>query len=188
MLIALATGTSDERWAAARSAAELPDGAGVLGRAFSGEKDLRVREAILTGLVRLRSPESVLALLPHLRSDDANLRTGSLDALRTMPEVVAPHLPALLADRDADVRLLACELARSLASAEAARLLCDVLEMESEGNVAAAAVEVIAEIGSPDDLPVLARCADRFRGDPFLSFAIKIASERIGAAPSPPRG
>ncbi len=187
VLIALATGGSDERRAAARSAAELPEGADVLGKAFSRESDPRVREAILSGLVRLRSPESVLALLPHLRSDDANLRTGALDALRAMADIVAPHLPALLADRDADVRLLACELARSLANAEATRLLCEVLGVEREGNVAAAAVEVIAEIGSPDALPVLARCADRFRGDPFLDFAIKIASERIGAALPPPR-
>ena len=187
-LAALTRGTSEERWAAARTAADLPGGADALGQALADEKDPRVREAILTALARLRSPEGVRAVLRHLRSDDAHLRTGALDVLRTMPEAVGPHLAALLADRDADVRLLACELVRSQAGAEATRLLCDVLETEREANVVAAAVEVLAEIGSPDAVPVLARCADRFRDDPFLGFAITIASERVGAAPPPPRG
>ena len=80
-----------------------------------------------------------------------------------MPQACRPHLPALLADSDADVRLLSCELARGLPDDEANRLLCDLLERETEKNVCAAAVEVLAEIGRPEALPALARCADALR-------------------------
>ena len=90
----------------------------------------------------------------------------------------------LLADPDADVRLLSCELARGLPDDEANRLLCELLEVETEKNVCAAAVEVLAEIGRPEALPSLTRCATRFDGDPFIAFSIKVATERIVAPPS----
>ena len=175
----LGEGTSEQRWAAVRAAAERPDGLTLLAAALGRESDPRVREAIFTGLARLPSPESAAVVVPHLRSDDANLRTGAIDALRAMPQACQPHLPALLADSDADVRLLSCELARGLADEEANRLLCDLLEREIEKNVCAAAIEVLAEIGRPEALPSLARCGTRFSGDPFITFSLKVATERI---------
>jgi HEAT repeat protein len=175
----LGEGTSEQRWAAVRAAAERPDGLTLLAAALGRESDPRVREAIFTGLARLASPESAAVVVPHLRSDDANLRTGAIDALRAMPQACQPHLPALLADSDADVRLLSCELARGLPDEEANRLLCDLLERETEKNVCAAAIEVLAEIGRPEALPSLARCGTRFSGDPFITFSLKVATERI---------
>ena len=40
---------------------------------------------------------------------------------------------------------------------------------------------MLAEIGRPEALPSLARCATRFAGDPFIAFSIKVATERIVA-------
>lgn len=180
---ALATGTPDERWAAARAVADAPDAVEVLGRALEVEEDPRVREAILTSLARQGTPEALAAILPHLRSDDANLRAGVLDALRLMPNALTPQLPDLLADADADVRLLACDLARGLPVADSTGLLCGLLTRDPEANVCAAAVEVLAEIAGPDALPAIEGCVRRFPGDPFLPFAVRIAAERIGARP-----
>ena len=151
------------------------------------ERNSRVREAIFTSLARISQTESVELVIPHLRSDDAHLRTGALDALRAMKNVVWPYVPQLLHDRDADVRLLACELARNLPSEEAARLLCELLDAELEPNVCASAVEVLAEVGGPEALPSLARCEDRFRGTPFLEFSIKITADRIRSQSSQQR-
>jgi HEAT repeat protein len=173
---------------AARAAAEVPGGVAALGGALTRETDPRVREAIFTGLARLGTGESAAAVLPYLRSDDAQLRIGALDALRAMPEAVAPHVPGLLADADPDVRVLACELARGLEAAEAIRALCDCLACEPEANVCGAAVEVLAEIGGPEALPELAACAERFQADPFLSFSIKVAAQRIGSQAPERRG
>jgi HEAT repeat protein len=180
----LIEGTSDERWAAARAAAERPGGVTVLSSALSRENDPRVREAIFTGLARIATAESAAAVVPYLRSDDASLRTCAIDALRAMPGAAASHLPRLLADPDADVRLLSCELARGLPDEDANRLLCELLEEETEKNVCAAAVEVLAEIGRPEALPSLTRCATRFVADPFIAFSIKVAIDRIVAPPS----
>jgi HEAT repeat protein len=178
---ALGEGTREQRWSAVRAAAEQPDGLVLLADALSREGDPRVREAIFTGLARLATPESAAVVVPYLRSDDANLRSGAIDALRAMPQACRPHLPALLADGDADVRLLSCELARGLPDEEANRLLCDLLERESGKNVCAAAIEVLAEIGRPEALPSLMRCGSRFSGDPFIAFSVKVATERIAA-------
>jgi hypothetical protein len=96
-----------------------------------------------------------------------------------MPDAVAAHIPRLLKDDDADVRLLACELVRNQPAA--ATMLGEVLATEREANVCAAAIEVLAEAGGPELLPLLAECAARFPNDPFLAFAVRVASERIGS-------
>jgi len=39
---------------------------------------------------------------------------------------------------------------------------------------------VLAELGKPEALPDLGRCAERFASDAFIAFAIKVATDRIG--------
>lgn len=175
----LTGGTADERWSAARSAAILPGGIEALGAALGTETDARVRVAIFTSLARVASPASVEAVLPCLRADDANLRAGALDALRAMSRAVLPRLPELLNDADTDVRILSCEIARCLAPAEATPLLCDLLDRETEANVCAAAVDVLAEIGQAGAEPALRRCAERFPQAAFIGFAVTVALQRL---------
>jgi HEAT repeat protein len=183
----LRAGTADERWSAARAlgtigdAAQMADGIAALEGALRTEADPNVREAIFTSLVRIGGQDSVAAIIPCLRVDDAQLRGGALDALRAMIGVVGPVLPMLLADPDADVRVLTCDLTRDLPAADATRLLCDVLARETEANVCAAAVDVLAEIGEAEALPYLRACAERFSDATFLGFAVRIAVRRIVA-------
>lgn len=177
----LANGSDDERWSAVRSAPSLPDALPLLSDALSREHVPRIREAIFTALAKIGSSESAAVALPYIRSDDASARTAAIDALRAMPTAAAGHLPALLTDNDADVRLLACEIARVLPTDEASRTLGALIEREDNPNVCAAAVEVLAEAGSAASLPILARCAERFPDDPFLTFAVNIARDRIGS-------
>ena len=176
----LTEGTIDQRWSAVRAAADRPEGVALPAAALPRESDPGVREAIFTGLARAATAESAAAVVPYLRSEDASLRTAAIDALRAMPGATRPHMASLLGDPDADVRLLSCELARGLPEDEANRLLGDLLLRETEKNVAASAVEVLAEIGRPEVLPALDACAERFAGDEFLLFSIKVASDRIG--------
>ena len=184
ILTGLAAADPEGRWRAARAAAELPDAAAALAAALPRETDSRVREAMFTSLARIGTRDSIAGMLPMLRSDDAALRTGALDALRS--SVIATHelLPLLLNDPDIDVRILSCELARGLPSDAASRSLCALLDREVEINVCAAAIEVLAEVGNHTALPALARCAQRFPQAPFLAFAIKLATDRITAAGS----
>jgi HEAT repeat protein len=185
----LAEGTTDERWAAARALGG-GDARAVraLASALPDEPDRRVREAILTGLARAGTAEALDAVLPLLRSDDAERRTAALDAMRAMPGATLLRLPELLDDADPDVRLLACELARQAPGDQAQDLLCALLERDPEVNVCAAAVEVLAEVGDARALPALQRCAERHGGAPFLGYAIKAATHRIASQAAPPGG
>lgn len=139
---------------------------------------------MLTSLARINSSESVETILALLRSDDASLRTGALDTLRAMGIAIREHLPKLLTDADSDIRVLSCEIARGLPGPEATRVLCELLASEREANVCGAAIDVLAEVGEAEALPVLAQCATRFQDTPFLVFAIKIATDRILAQPT----
>ncbi len=178
----IAAADAADRWAAARALADHPAGVLALADALSRETDVRVREAIFAGLSRAATRQSAEAVLPCLRSDDASLRTGALDALRAMPMAALPLLPQLLIDPDPDVRLLTCEVVRALPPADACALLVALLDRETEVNVCAAAVEVLSEAGDASALPALRRCAERFADAPFLGFAIKVAAQRLQAS------
>src|SRR5262245_7798281 len=71
---ALARGSDQERWAAARTLADLPGAAPVIGEALGREKNPRVREALFTSLARIGTPECVETALPHLGSSDSLVR------------------------------------------------------------------------------------------------------------------
>ncbi len=186
----LCSGTADERRSAARAISDLVhpgtigdsrlfDGTKALGEALKTETDLRVREAIFTSLVRIGGGQSVDVVVSCLRTDDAQLRTGALDAMRAMMPSVRPILPELLVDPDTDIRILTCDLVRELPAADATRLLCEVLARETNANVCAAAVDVLADIGEAEALPFLQACSGRFDDVTFLTFAISYAMERI---------
>jgi HEAT repeat protein len=186
-LPSLASVSADERWVAARAAGD-PAAIPSLAEALGGESDARVREAIFTALARIATSESANVVLPYLRLDDANTRTGAMDALRAMPDACRPYLPGLLADADPDVRLLACDLVRDAGGADGPRWLCALIETEPQANVCAAAVEALGEIGDATAAPSLSRCAERFPDDPFLGFAIKVVADRLRRVSPAPRG
>lgn len=175
----------DERWAAARAAADDPGSVAALIAALGREQDSHVREVMFTSLAKLATPEAVEHVLSLLRSDDAKLRTGALDALRLMIGGMPQLLPRLLADADADVRILSCELARHLPGPEATPVLCALLEREPDENVCAAAIDVLAEVGNVAAIPALEACGLRFRHLPFMGFAIRIAIDRISSQTRP---
>jgi HEAT repeat protein len=169
----------EARWNAARSlgghAACVPE----LAAALSREQVPRVREAIMTALMRVGDEASVLALLPYLRSQDAGQRGTAIEALQALPEAILPFMPMLLADSDSDVRILATELARNLPAPDATRVLCGLIENEQHPNVCTAAIDVLAEVGTRDAVPALKACAERFSNTPFVSFAVSVTIARI---------
>lgn len=173
---------AESRWAAARALADQAEAVPELAAALRRETVPRVREAILTSLIRIGGTASAEAIMPSLRSDDVGLRAAAIEALQALPSAIASIVVQLFGDPDSDVRLLATELARNMKATDATRLLCGLIEHEPHPNVCAAAVEVLAEVGTREALPALERCAARFSATPFLPFAISIAIARISGA------
>jgi len=182
LVAALGSPDGEARWSAARALGGRADAVQALAAALAVEQLPRVREAMMTALMRVGDQASVAALLPYLRARDAAQRGAALEALQALPEAIMPFVPALLADSDSDLRLLATELARNMPEADATRLLCRLLEHEPHPNVCAAAVDVLAEVGTHDAIPALRACAERFAGVAFLPFAVSMAIARISGS------
>jgi HEAT repeat protein len=180
--LALDSSDAESRWAAARSLAGQAEAVPDLAAALRRETVPRVREAILTSLIRTGDAASAEAIVPCLRSQDAGLRAAAIEAQQALPSARVPILARLFNDPESDVRLLATELARNMKASDATRLLCGLIESEPHPNVCAAAIEVLAEVGTAEALPALKRCAVRFTATPFLPFAISMAIARISGA------
>jgi HEAT repeat protein len=181
-LVALNSPDAEVRWSAARALGGRTDAGASLARALAAEHVARVREALMTALMRIGDEASVRALLPYLRSQDAGQRAAATEALQALPEAITPFMAALLGDDDADVRILAAELARNMPADEATQVLCRLLKQEQHPNVCAAAVDVLAEVGTLDAIPTLKACAERFSDTPFLPFAVATTIARISNA------
>lgn len=182
LLRQLKRGDAEQRRWAARDLAGHPEAAAALGEQLLAEADPRVRDAILVSLSTLANEAAAAALLPLLRSDDAMLRNGAIEALGGMPQAVAPRVAALLRDADPDVRILTVNLLGELRHAQVVPWLLQVLAEDSAVNVVAAALEVLAEVGEPAHVPALQAVQRRFRDDPFITFAAEMARERVEAA------
>jgi HEAT repeat protein len=156
--------------------AALPGAEAALARRLQAEGDAGVREAILTALARIATPQAAVALVPFLDSEDAALRNAVLESLQQMPaEVAAPALLPLLDHADADLRIFAVQGLGSVAHPNRADWLARVMERDADVNVCLAAVEALAEAGSPEALSSLETLARRFPGDAFVAFAVDAA-------------
>ncbi len=169
---------NERRWAA-RDLARYPAAAHALSAGLPDEPDAIVREAILDSLLTLGNAAVVDALLPLLRSDDASLRNGVIEVLQALPHAVAPKLQNLLADSDSDVRIFAIDILRSLPHPEAPMWLRGVLGRETHVNVLGSAVDCLAEIGTPDMVPLLYTIKERWANEPYIGFAVDATIARI---------
>jgi len=168
-----------KRSAAARALGGRPGHGRALADRLVAETHPRVRQALFTGLSRIGGDEAVDALLPLLRMEDAGLRNGAIEALGHMPESIAPRIDRLLRDHDPDVRIFTVNLLGDLVHPHLAVWLDQVLAQEQHPNVVAAALEVLAEVGSPGHARVLREVIERFPDEPFIGFAAEVALSRI---------
>lgn len=178
----LRTGDAEARRWAARDLAAFPGAQPLLGAALVAETDASVREALFTSLAALAGEPAVDALLPLLRSEDAQLRNGAIEALAGMPRLVAPRVTRLLQDVDVDVRIFTVNMLGELRHEDVPAWLLQVLQHEADVNVVASAIEVLAEVGEPAHIPALRAARRRFADNDFIGFASDMAIERIESA------
>jgi HEAT repeat protein len=172
---------STRRWAA-RDCATHPDMASALCSALAQEADASVREVMFTSLTQMGGADVVQGILPLLRTEDANLRNGAIETLSGLPDAVEGSIDALLQDADVDVRIFTVNLLGDLRHARIPEWLGQVLKHDAHVNVVAAALEVVAEVGSPTLLSAVKSAKSRFADDPFIGFAADLAQQRIEAA------
>jgi HEAT repeat protein len=166
------------RRGAARGLTEHPDTAAQLCSALAAEPQESVRESILTALIRIGTKPAATGLLPFLDSEDAGLRNGAIEALKTMPDAVAEHVDDIFSG-SSDVRIFGVEILGALAHPESPRLLMRIIAEDNEINVCAAAVEALADCGVDAAVAPLSALLERFPNEPFLEFSVRTALARI---------
>jgi len=180
MQAALGDTHSSVRRQAARELVACPGAAGALASRLICEADPSVREMIMLTLAVLGDTIGIKALTDCLRSDDAALRNGAIEALEQIPDGVAPVIQSLLKDPDPDVRILAVNVLESLRHPAVEQWLLEVLDADAHVNVCANAVNLLAEVGTTASLESLARLKQRFPDEPYIQFATDLAVQRIG--------
>jgi HEAT repeat protein len=175
----LGSANAATRRQAARALSEMPDAVAVVCSHLADEPNLSVRSIILTGLIVHKSQAVVAALLPLLRSEDANLRNGAIEALQQMPDEVAPRVESMLADADSDVRIFTINVLAALPHPLVPKWLRQVVTTDPHVNVCAEALDALAEVGEPDAIPALEALAGRFADVAFIQFAVDAAVRRI---------
>ncbi|CAO3429178.1 HEAT repeat domain-containing protein [Azospirillum endophyticum] len=177
----LAAPTASVRRTAVHALAEAGgDGdAGTLCGRLALETDESVREAIFLALAAIGGDAAVVGLLPLLSDEDPALRNGAIETLQQLPGPVAPHMEALLADPDSDVRIFAVNVAGNLRHPDVERWMLSVLRDDRHVNVVAAAIDTLAEVGTEAACADLEAVVHRFPGDAFLAFTQRTALRRI---------
>ncbi len=166
------------RWAA-RDLANCPNSSKALVARLTTEQNTSVREVILTTLTHLGDEVAVAGLVECLRSEDTSLRNEAIEAMKQLPEAVAPIMHDLLHDTDADVRIFAVNVLESLRHPDVERWLCEVIMRDTHVNVCATAVDLLGEVGQKDALEPLHQLKARFTGEPYIQFAADLAIKRI---------
>lgn len=153
---------------------------------LDGERDVLVREAIFAAIGMIGGAAAACALAPLVRLDDAALRNGALETLKHLQSDAVEAVNGLLADADADVRLLTVEVMRSWPPAVAMPRLRALLAGETHVNVMGAVLDVAAAVGDASLLPALGACQARFAGEGFIEFALAEAMKSLAPRAAQP--
>jgi len=172
------------RWAA-RDLVDYPHADAALAERLLMEQDLSVREVILTSLTRLGSPVAIHALLACLRSQDASLRNEAIVCMQQLPAEVAPIMQQLLTCDDADLRIFAVNILGALCHPQVEAWLIQVLQQDCHVNVCAAALDLLAEVGTRQALSAIGLVRQRFAEQPYIQFAADLALKRINESGAP---
>lgn len=152
-----------------------------LARRVGEEMDGTAREAMLTALLATNTAEAVDGLIGYLRSEDAALRSAVADVLAAMSST-AVVVPGLLDDPDPDVRILTIMAVAALPAPEVPEWLRAVATTDPHANVVGAAINELAEVGTPAMAADVRAAARRFPDDPFLAFACDLVARRLSGA------
>lgn len=119
------------------------------------DDNIGVQEAADSALKRIGGQETVDAVVPLLRSDDAPVRNLSMDILRKVGGQHMEGLIEMVQDDDADIRIFVADILGSTENSRAVKPLCDMLLKDPEVNVRYQAAVSLGSLGLKEAAPCL---------------------------------
>jgi len=141
------------------------------------DKDMASKiAAILSKMDGTRAPiESIMGLL---KVRNAYIRNLGITTLQSYGDSIKYYIVKFLIGDDRDLRIFAINVLGDVNFAQSRDMLIELLEKESDINVAMTAVDYMAEIGEEADIPLLETVKSRFH-DAYVDFAIDNAIRGI---------
>jgi len=132
--------------------------------------------SLLSAMDRKRAPiEGVMELL---KTKNAYIRNLGITILQSYGDAIRYYIVKFLIGDDRDLRIFAINVLGDVNFAESRDMLVELLQNEQDVNVAMTAVDYMAEIGQPEDIPLLESIKGRF-DDPYVVFAVDNAIRLI---------
>lgn len=140
-------------------------------------KDMASKIAsILAKMDGTRAPiESVMGLL---KVRNAYIRNLGITTLQSYGDSIKYYIVKFLIGDDRDLRIFAINVLGDVNFAQSRDMLIELLQKETDINVAMTAVDYMAEIGEIQDIPLLETVKGRFH-DAYVDFAIDNAIRSI---------
>ena len=135
--------------------------------------------AVLSNMDPEKAPiEEVMELL---KLQNAYVRNLGISILQDYGPAIKYYIVKFLIGDDYDLRIFAINVLGDVNFPESREMLVELLEGEQNINVAMTAVDYMAEIGEPQDVPLLKEVKERFKDETYAQFAIDAAIESIEA-------
>lgn len=138
--------------------------------------NLGVQEAADIALRAIGGRESVTAIIPHLRSEDAPLRNLAMDILRQVGDQDIHSLIELMRDQDPDIRIFTSDILGSTSTILAVSPLCEALLKDPEVNVRYQAAVSLGELGFGEASASLNKA---LKDEEWIQFAVVEALAKI---------
>jgi HEAT repeat protein len=142
---------------------------------------LGIQEAADSSLRKIGGKETVRAVLPLLRSDEAPVRNLSMDILREVGNQDLSSIIELIHDDDADIRIFIADILGSTDSLLAVEPLCDALLKDPEVNVRYQAAVSLGELRMEEAAPCL---NNAIRDEEWVQYSVIEALTKIGHSSS----
>ena len=118
-------------------------------------------------------------IMDLLKLSNAYVRNLGISILRDFGDSIKYYIVKFLIGDDRDLRIFAINVLGDVDFAESRDMLVELLETESDINVAMTAVDYMGEIGEEEDIPLLESLKERFEGDFYAEFAVDGAIKMI---------
>jgi HEAT repeat protein len=118
-------------------------------------------------------------IMDLLKLNNAYIRSLGISILRDFGDSIKYYIVKFLIGDDRDLRIFAINVLGDVDFAESRDMLLELLETESDINVAMTAVDYMGEIGELEDISLLESLKERFSGDFYAEFAVDTAIKMI---------
>ncbi len=118
-------------------------------------------------------------IMDLLKLQNAYLRNLGISMLRNFGDSIKYYIVKFLIGEDKDLRIFAINVLGDVDFSESRDMLIELLETESDINVAMTAVDYMGEIGEVEDIELLQSLKERFAGDFYAEFAVNDAIKMI---------